>query len=205
MLTVSPISQSLTVLPIMPGGVKAKSRERETGQARRNRGSGTSGDRSTLNLIFFNSCHTWLACKKLEIGGSVASGGNVVVSARWKKIFWLFLVAAAPTVLSLGFSRVEPAGKAMAENARAGKGGQGACCCAGLHGDCCSSGDGNCACGKQGAVLNRFQLLEPLAFSQTSQDTEKPAPQEKKVTPEAKTLGGEIRKALLNHQKALAD
>src|SRR5438105_4011326 len=115
----------------------------------------------------------------------------------WKKAAWPFLVAVIAVSLSLGLARLEPARQAIAESATPAKEGEDGCCRGRHHNQCCSVTGGKCACGKGAMMPNRLPrselTVELLAFAR--QDKE-PAPPEKKATPEAKTLGDEISKAL---------
>lgn len=131
----------------------------------------------------------------------------------WKKASCFVFPAVVAICLSLGLASLERPGQAVAENATSAKEGEDGCCCSGHQGECCAVAGAKCSCGREVAMRNGPPRLELIAFAQPpQQDKEKPAaqdkepaPQEKKVTSEAKALGSEIRKALLNHQRALKD
>lgn len=122
----------------------------------------------------------------------------------WKKALWPFLVAVVVVTLSMGLTGLDPARQASAEGATLAKGQEDGSCCGRHQGRCCSVTGGNCRCRKDAEVPNRLPppelKLELLAYS-----TPEKEPPEKNATPEAKTLGDEISKALQNHQKALKD
>jgi hypothetical protein len=125
---------------------------------------------------------------------------------RWKKAAWPFLAVIAIS-LSLGFAGLGPARQAIAETETPGKGGEDGSYSSRHHGRCCTVAGGKCACGTGAVALNRLPRseLEVKLLAFVPPDKEPTQPEEKKATPEAKTLGDEISKALLNHQRALKD
>src|SRR5262249_42631125 len=131
----------------------------------------------------------------------------------WTKVPWLVTAAGVAISLSLGLAGLEPAGQASAENGTPAKGGEDGCCCRRHQGESCFAAGDKCACGQELAMRSSFSRLELMAFGHPpQQDKERPTPQnkeaappEKKVTADAKALGGEIRKAQLNHQRGLKD
>jgi hypothetical protein len=137
--------------------------------------------------------------------GCLSERRILVMGIRWKKASWLSSAMVVALLLSLGLACLQPAGPAVAEDATSTQAGQEGCCCSRPHGECCAVTARNCACGEEAAMRNRIPRLHQLAFGVAAEEQEQPAPQKNNATREARMLGGEIRKALLNHQRALKE
>jgi hypothetical protein len=117
-------------------------------------------------------------------------GGRVVTYKR--NLTLLSLSAVLAVVAILGLSLPGPKGLAQeqrATNVSALAEGAACACTATGGGECCSSEGGNCCCGK-----------ELLAKA----EQEKPKDEMKKASKEAMAKGEAARKAITDHQKALA-
>src|SRR5262245_20000459 len=151
----------------------------------------------------WNLCHTRGHGPKEKRGLYAPQvAGSPVMNAGGTGTSWRFLAIVLGTSCSLGLGLLQPAESARAKTAAPKVDN----CCCGHHGSYFSGAGGVCACGKATTRNIKYPGAELFAFGPLPQDkgepnipNKEPAAAEKKITPEAKGLGDEIRKALLNH------
>src|SRR5262245_864241 len=132
-----------------------------------------------------------------------------------RRVTWPFFAAVAMVLVSMGLSRTEPRPIEEAQSVAPLDAQSRVCCCGRNDQECGGAAGGKCSCGTRAARDNEVALgqglrrLELLAFaySHTAElsQGEDQAKQEKPVSPQAKALGAELRKSLLNHQRALGN
>src|SRR5262249_516728 len=135
------------------------------------------------------------------------------MNASARKLTWLIVVTVPAASVSVMLAHPEPVAQAGTDSALKAPDRRRCCCHGTLAGECFDKPGGGCMCGDDTTSPDPVRPLEFLAFAQMPQPRgdkpatvrDEPAGAEKKVTSDAKALGSELRRATLNHQRALKD
>jgi hypothetical protein len=133
--------------------------------------------------------------------------------ANARRLTWLIVVTVPAVSVSVMLALPEPVARANAHYALKSPDELHCRCCGTTSEECCGNLGTECACCDDTRNFNPVLPVQVLAFGQPPQPKdEKPVPirgepaaGEKKVASEAKALGSELRRATLNHQRALKD